>query len=95
MHNSNCAFLFFKWCYEFFNLTAVKGRLVKLFASLPKATSLSLEKLQSPEANLVVEPTCETHDGLGVGGVSKRSQNGRKMGVVKPKGIFLSKNMLI
>ena len=62
---------------------------MKLFASLPKATSLSLEKLHSPEANLVVKSACETHDTLDVGGDSKRYKNRLKMGVASPKGIFI------
>ena len=39
-------------------------------------------QLHLPQANLVVESACETHDTFNVGGDSKRSQNGLKTGGV-------------
>ena len=43
---------------------------------------------RSPQANLVVEPTCETHDGLDVDHNTKRYKNRSKKGVETSKGIF-------
>ena len=56
--------------------------------SLPIGNFTFRRKLHSPKANLVVESSCETHDGLDVGQDSKRSQNRSKTGVVMTKGIF-------
>ena len=62
------------------------------FSLAPQAAQTSLRwqpklhclQLHSPQANLVVESACETHDTFDVGRDSKRSQTGLKMGVVIP-----------
>ncbi len=56
--------------------------------SLPIGNFTFVRKLHLPaRANLVVEPTCETHDGLDVGHKTKRFQNRSKTGVVKAKSL--------
>ena len=46
-----------------------------------------------PQANLVVQSSCETHDTLNVGQDSKRYKNRSKIGVETTKGIFLVVNV--
>ena len=78
-------------CFLIFHLRRVRRKL-----HFGGSRNFTAQQLHSPEANLVVESSCQTNDTLDVAQDSKRSQNSRKMGVETPKGlIFRSERALV
>ena len=90
-----CALLTKSLLYAFILLPHMYGLLIHRYRGPPSLTREGLGVLRKTLCRAVAVWSYQTNDTFNVGHKTKRYIFVPKTGVVKPKGIFLSKNMLI